>query len=107
ALMMPTLALVSLMALSSTGEATFTPGPSEDGVPDRFRLPAATFRYELRRLREMPGYSVSALTFPSPIVSPDPANNVVHAEYFRPNRPGNRPAAVVLHILGADFALSR
>ena len=32
----------------------------------------------------------------------------MHAEYFRPTAPGKRPAVVVLHILGADFArLSR
>ena len=33
-------------------------------------------------------YSVSRLRFPSPIKTPEPENNVVHAEYFRPNGPG-------------------
>ena len=41
------------------------------------------------------------------MTTPDVENNTVHAEYFRPNGPGKRPAVVVLHILGADFALSR
>ena len=54
-----------------------------------------------------PSYTVAAVRFPSPIVTPDPENNTVHAEYFRPVGPGRRPAVVVLHILGADFALSR
>ena len=58
-------------------------------------------------------FTVAALRFPSPVVSPDPVNNTVHAEYFRPIAPGpekitgRRPAVIVLHILGADFALSR
>jgi dienelactone hydrolase len=35
-------------------------------------------------------------------------NNVVHAEYFQPNGSGvKHPGVVVLHILGADFPLSR
>jgi dienelactone hydrolase len=56
------------------------------------------------------------LTFPSPLVTPDVENNTVHAEYFAPKEPAaapgvsavaRRPAVIVLHILGADFALSR
>ena len=47
------------------------------------------------------------MEFASPIVTPDVANNTVHAEYFQPKKPGRKPAVVVLHILGADFALSR
>ena len=51
---------------------------------------------------------MARLRFPSPITTPEPENNVVHAEYFRPNGPGpKRPAVIVLHILGADFPLSR
>ena len=50
---------------------------------------------------------MSGLYPPSPVASPDPENNTVHAEYFRPEAAGRRPAVVVLHILGADFALSR
>jgi dienelactone hydrolase len=86
---------------------TFTPSAEEATVPERFRLDPDTFWYELRPIRQTPGYSVSALTFPSPVVSPDPSNNVVHAEYFQPEGTGTRPGVVVLHILGADFALSR
>lgn len=89
------------------GEATFRPSAEEAGVPGPFRLPGATFGYELEPARDTPGYSVAKLRFPSPIVSPDPTNDTVHAEYFRPKLAGRRPAVVVLHILGADFALSR
>jgi dienelactone hydrolase len=53
-------------------------------------------------------YTVSRLRFPSPITTPDAVNNVVHAEYFAPRGPGPKvPAVIVLHILGADFPLSR
>src|SRR5206468_3142241 len=70
-------------------------------------LAAADFDFEREPLRHEAAFSVSAVRFPSPIASPDPENNVVHAEYFAPARVGRRPAVVVLHILGADFALSR
>jgi dienelactone hydrolase len=97
---------VALMGLER-GEASFRPTEAESSVPERFRLEAATFGYEMDRLRETPRYAVEAVRFPSPIETPDPENNTVHAEYFRPVGEGRRPAVVVLHILGADFALSR
>src|SRR5215213_3044684 len=91
------------------GEAAFVPTTAEGQVPERFRLPAERFAFEVQELRAPPGYTVAAVRFPSPVVTPDPENNTVHAEYFRPRGPGpaRRPAVVVLHILGADFALSR
>jgi dienelactone hydrolase len=89
------------------GETTFRPTEDEANVPVQFRLDAATFPFEIEPLREQREYTVSAVRFPSPIESPDEANNTVHAEYFRPAAGGKRPAVIVLHILGADFALSR
>src|SRR5436305_3470309 len=61
----------------------------------------------MERIRSEDAYTVSAVRCASPITSPGPENNTVHAEYFRPAVGGRRPAVVVLHILGADFALSR
>ena len=90
------------------GEVTFRPGPEESSVPERFRLEPATFAYELEPVLRTPSYTVSRLRFPSPVTTPDPENNVVHAEYFAPSGAGpRRPAVIVLHILGADFPLSR
>ncbi len=89
------------------GEVAFRPTPAEAAVPELFRLPAATFGYDLEPVRDAGGYSVARVRFPSPLITPDPANNTVHGEYFRPKGAGRRPAVVVLHILGADFALSR
>jgi dienelactone hydrolase len=92
------------------GSAAFTPTAAEADVPEPFRLEAAEFPYEMALRRRTPRYEVWSLRFPSPLVTPDPANNTVHAEYFRPAGAGpddRRPGVVVLHILGADFALAR
>lgn len=89
------------------GTVEFRPTAAEADVPAMFRLAASTFTYELTPILQTPDYTVSGLRFASPIQTADPENNVVPAEYFRPLRPGRRPAVVVLHILGADFALSR
>jgi dienelactone hydrolase len=90
------------------GQVTFRPGPGESSVPERFRLEPAVFTYELEPVLATPRYTVSRLRFASPIATAVPENNTVHAEYFRPVGPSaKRPAVSVLHILGADFPLSR
>ena len=61
------------------------------------------FYFEVEPVLKTPRYTVSKLRFPSPIETPDPANNVVHAEYFAPSVGPNRPAVIVLHILGQTF----
>ena len=60
-------------------------------MPERFRLEAAVFPFECERLHATHRYTVSAVRFPSPIMTPDPENNTVHAEYFRP--PGGPASA--------------
>ncbi|WP_169979201.1 alpha/beta hydrolase family protein [Tautonia rosea] len=105
--MIATLTLAVVLHTVQHGEVRVMPGPGEAGVPQRFRLEESTFAFDLHTLRQTPRYAVAKLTFPSPVTSPDPANNTVHAEYFQPLQPGRRPAVIVLHILGADFALSR
>ena len=89
------------------GEIVFEPRRAEANVPEPFRLEAARFAYVMDRVETTPRYDVWSVRFPSPIVTPDPENNTVHANYFRPNVTGKRPAVIVLHILGADFALAR
>jgi dienelactone hydrolase len=90
-----------------TGKVAFRPTTAEAEVPELFRLSATEFSYELSPLVKTPDYQVSGLRFDSPIRTSDPENNIVPGEYFRPLTGGKRPAVVVLHILGADFALSR
>lgn len=95
------------------GRAVFEPTEREAKVPELFRLDRTIYDYETELLRETPRFRVSAVRFPSPLTTPDPENNVIHAEYFEPigaagvqaQKP--RSAVIVLHILGADFALSR
>jgi dienelactone hydrolase len=92
------------------GKAEFSITAAEADVPELYRLESAKFEYEMESIHEARNYKVHAVRFPSPIVSPDPENNTVYAEYFEPeaDKPGvKRPGVVVLHILGADFALSR
>ena len=90
------------------GQVAFRPGPLESSIPERFRLEPAVFSYELEPVMNTRRYTVSKLRFPSPIETPDAENNMVHAEYFAPVGFGlKRPGVIVLHILGADFPLSR
>jgi poly(3-hydroxybutyrate) depolymerase len=97
-----------LAAGTEKGEITFRPGPLEAGVPERFRLEPAVFSYELTAVLSTRKYAVSTLRFPSPVETADAENNVVHAEYFAPKGLGRKcPGVIVLHILGADFPLSR
>ncbi len=90
------------------GQVRFRPGPLEPSVPERFRLEPGDYSYELKLVLTESRYTVSRLTFPSPIETPDVVNNTVHAEYFAPlGHQSKIPAVIVLHILGADFPLSR
>ncbi len=102
-----TLLVAFVAANVERGEVTFRPTPQEKAVPERFRLNEAAFSFEREPKFESDAFNVSLVRFPSPITTPDAVNNTVHAEYFQPNGHGRRPAVVVLHILGADFALSR
>jgi dienelactone hydrolase len=99
--------IAGLLCGIAQGEASFEPTPAEQEVPALFRLAAARFPYETELLRTTDSCTVWAVRFPSPMVSPVLENNTVHAEYFRPTTSGRHPGVVVLHILGADFALSR
>jgi dienelactone hydrolase len=106
------LALLACLMLAEppageTGRVAFEARADESRVPERFRLASETFPYRMTRRLDAPGYSVWSVRFPSPVVTPEPENNTVHGEYFRPASGGRRPGVVVLHILGADFALSR
>jgi dienelactone hydrolase len=59
---------------------------------------------------ELSNHEIWDVTFPSPVVTPHANNNTVHCEYYKPTglaKDEKRPAVIVLHILGGDFALSR
>jgi dienelactone hydrolase len=91
------------------GTVTFEPLGDQKTIPRRYRLGAHKFRYQMSLLKEMPisKVKVYSLRFPSPVESSDPENNIVYAEYYRPNKPGPFPCVVVLDITGGDQSLSR
>jgi dienelactone hydrolase len=61
------------------------------------------------RQRDLPaiGVTVYRLRFPSPVKSPTPENNTVHAEYYRPKGKGPFPAVIVLDVTAGNQMLSR
>ncbi|MDB5311754.1 MAG: Alpha/beta hydrolase family protein [Gemmataceae bacterium] len=89
--------------------------PADDdkcSVPDRYRLPARTFDYQLAPRFEMRhcGVTVYDLSFPSPVKSTVPENDTVRAEYFMPRgaAPASRvPGVLILDILDGAAVVSR
>src|SRR5690349_20821794 len=70
-----------------TATCRFEPADDEkNAVPERYRLPARTFDYNLtpRYQLKHSGVNVYDLTFPSPVKSGVPENDTVYAEYFVP-----------------------
>ena len=65
------------------------------------------FEWQKRVTRTTQNYEVWEVTFPSPYTSPDPENNTVWCEYFKSNKRGPKPAAIVLHHMEDDFTLER
>lgn len=91
------------------GVVQFRPVGRQDNIPERYRLGEHSFPYEMRRQAVLPisGVEVFHVTFPSPVVSPVPENNTVHADYYRPRGAGPFPCIIVLDITGGDQSLSR
>jgi dienelactone hydrolase len=91
------------------GKTTCLAAKTDEQIPERYRLDACTFAWELKPKMELPasGVEIYTLTFPSPVKSPHPENNTVHAEYYRPQGKGPFPGVIVLDILGGDGAVSR
>jgi dienelactone hydrolase len=89
------------------GTAKFTAIDS-DKCPVPFRLEDHEFDYQVQwRDVDSPRFELANVTFPSPVKTPHERNNTVHCELYRPKQAGKRPAVIVLHILGGDFALAR
>ncbi len=51
--------------------------------------------------------AVYRLRFPSPVKTPTPQNNTVHAEYYRPTGKGPYPAVIILDVTAGNQMLSR
>jgi dienelactone hydrolase len=97
------------------GTVHFQPFGDQRNIPERYRLEAHSFNYDMELIRDMPnsGVEVFHLRFPSPVTTDCPENNTVHAEYYRPigarsESDGSRfPAVIVLDITAGDQKLSR
>jgi dienelactone hydrolase len=98
-----------LLAADPTGEVRFRSDDGATNVPERFRLAPHTFAFTMEPKYDLAysGIDVFGVTFPSPVVSPHPENNVVHAEYFRPKGKSRLPAVIVLDILDGSQRVSR
>ncbi|HMP59978.1 MAG TPA: hypothetical protein PKD86_11550, partial [Gemmatales bacterium] len=92
-----------------SGTVAFRNLSERDKVPPEYWLDDHEFDYRLRLRRDDEGLRVTLydLTFPSPVVTPYPENNVVACEYYRPKGPGPFPGVIVLDILGGDQSLGR
>ena len=91
------------------GTVSFKPQGDQQNIPEKYRLEAHDFEYQMKFLRELPenGVEIFEVTFPSPVKSPHAENNTVHAEYYRPKKKGPIPCVIVLDITGGDQSLSR
>ncbi len=86
----------------------FEPAANEASLPKQFQLGPHRFEARLKPLETVSEtFTISEVTFPSPIVTSEENNNTIHCEYFRPVAPGPHPGVIVLHILGGDFDLAR
>lgn len=80
----------------------------KEKCPAPFRLDDHEFDYQVQwRNMDSARFELADVTFPSPVKTPHERNNTVHCELYRPKQAGKRPAVIVLHILGGDFALAR
>jgi dienelactone hydrolase len=97
------------------GTVQFQPIGDQKDIPERYRLEAHSFDYDMELIRELPnsGVQVYHVRFPSPVTTGCPENNTVHAEYYRPvSRERERPelsfpGVIVLDITAGDQKLSR
>jgi dienelactone hydrolase len=96
-------------AAPETGMVSFRVVGDQHDVPERYRLENHTFPFEMQWTTHFPNTDVDVyhLRYPSPVTSPHPENNTVHAEYYRPRGKGPFPGVIVLDITGGDQSLSR
>ena len=81
------LACVSLHVQAPTAEAgsfAYSSADTEQQIPPMYRMGSKRFSYNLSApAQPEPGFTTQTLRFPSPVESPFPENNIVHAVYYR------------------------
>lgn len=105
------LVLIAGANLARAGSGQIRPEPAEESpdIPERYRYEGKPFAFEMEPKSELTSISVRTFSvrYPSPVVSATPANNTIHAEYFRPTKGEKFPAVIVLDILAGDQKVSR
>jgi dienelactone hydrolase len=95
-------------ALAQGRTTRFQPAATEADLPEQFQLGPHSFDSQIRPIDTVSKtFTISEVTFPSPVVTSEENNNTVHCEYFCPTAAGPHPGVIVLHILGGDFDLAR
>lgn len=91
------------------GTIHFQPKGDQQNIPERYRLDAFRFDYEMELKAELPasGIRIHRVRFPSPVTTPYPENNTIHGEYFQPKGKGPFPGVIVLDVIGGDQKVSR
>jgi dienelactone hydrolase len=91
------------------GTARFEPSGDQANVPERYRMEAQSFDWEMTHPYDFPvsGVEVYHVRFPSPVVTPCVENNTVFCEYYRPRGEGPFPGVIVLDVTAGDQTLSR
>ncbi len=109
ALVCPLVAAADTTPAPERGTVAFRPLGDQQNVPERYRLDAHAFDFELEHARPLAlcKATLYRLRFPSPVVTAVPENNTVHAEYYLPEGKGPFPGVIVLDITGGDQSLSR
>jgi dienelactone hydrolase len=94
---------------SEHGTIHFKALGDQQNIPVRYRLEEHMFEYDMALKNDLPnsGVEIHQVTFPSPVRSACPDNNMVHAEYYRPKSRGPFPGVIVLDITAGDQRLSR
>jgi dienelactone hydrolase len=91
------------------GTAKFEALGDQKSIPERYRLDAHKFDWEMTHKFDLKTSGVEVLTvrFPSPVVTSCDENNTIHCEYYRPTGKGTYPGVVVLDITAGDQSVSR
>lgn len=93
---------------AEAGSFEFSSADTESQIPPMYCMESRRFAFSLSASEQPePGFTTQTLRFPSPVESPFPDNNTVHAVYYRPQGMGPFPTTIVLDITGGDQSLTR
>jgi dienelactone hydrolase len=108
-LLLPLSAFSAEPSPAEKGTFRFTPFGEQKEIPERYRLDARKFDFEMDLKYDLKQSEVRVyrLRFPSPVESPHKENNTVHAEYYVPYGKGPFPCVILLDVTGGDQSLSR